>query len=217
VSSGGFLVRFLLGLAGSVAGLSLVLGCVISSPRPRLHVLGAVVERGTPIEARATHVARLLAKKRVDLRCWSRSQWPRLTRRESVYANGKLNSATLGFADIGGTHINLSPTVCNGLVDLVDNVRPSDDIGRLRLAASLVTLAHEPQHSTGIATEAVAECNAIQLAPLTARMLGVPHAYAESLVRTYWRHYGSALPEYRSPDCRRGGALDLGRADSIWP
>jgi hypothetical protein len=36
-------------------------------------------------------------------------------------------------------------------------------------------------------------------------------------VRTYWRHYAEELPAYRSAECRQGGKLDLGRADSIWP
>jgi hypothetical protein len=218
VSLGGLLIRFLLGFAGSLAGLSLVVGFAISPARPEAHVLGAVAEGGRPIEALANHVASVLADKRVRVRCWSTSQWPRLTRRESVHADGKLNSATLGFADIGGTRINLSPTVCDGLADLVDrNVRPKDEVGRLRLAAALVTLTHEPQHSKGVAAEAVAECNAIQLAPLTARTLGVPRHYAAMLVQTYWRHYGNALPGYRSPECRKGGALDLHRPESVWP
>jgi hypothetical protein len=218
VTRGGYLIRFLLGFSGSLAFLLLVLGWVISSRQPEAHVLGAVAEGGTPIEVRANHVVSVLAGKRVDLRCWSRSQWPRLTQHESLEANGKLNSATLGFADIGGVRIDLSPAVCEGLADLADrNERPSGDTGRLRLATALVTLTHEPQHSKGVAAEAVAECRGIQLAPLAARRLGVPRGYAAVLVRTYWRHHINALPEYVSPECRRGGALDLHRADSIWP
>jgi hypothetical protein len=39
----------------------------------------------------------------------------------------------------------------------------------------------------------------------------------KALVRTYWRHYAQALPEYRSPECRKAGVLDVHRAGSIWP
>jgi hypothetical protein len=213
-----FLVRFLLGLAGSAAGLSLLLGCVMSTPRTEAKVLGAVAERGTSIETRVAPVAAALARKPVDVRCWSTAKWPRLTRKASRYANGTLNAATLAFADIGGTRINLSPTVCDALVDPVDrNLRPSDDAGQLRLASALVTLAHEPQHSEGIAVEAHAECNAIQLAPRAAASLGIARAYTGALLQTYWRHDGGKLPEYRSSECRRGGTLDLHRADAIWP
>jgi hypothetical protein len=228
VSSAGFLIRFLLGLSGSVAVLSVAVGLVLSSPRTEAHVLGAAVERGAPIsvgrsiesrgEPRFGQVASALAGKHVHVRCWSRSAWPRLMRNESAYTRARLNSATLGLADIGGARINLSPAVCGALVELVDQKsQPLNELGQLRLAAALVTLAHEPQHSKGIANEAVAECNAIQLAPATARELGLSRRYAASLVRAYWRHYGDELPEYRSTECRKGGALDLYRADSIWP
>ena len=211
-------MRFLLGLGGSAAGLLLLLGCVMSTPRTEVHVLGAVAEGGTAIEARVAPAAAALARKPVNVRCWSEAQWPGLTHTASHYANGTLNAATLAFADIGGTRINLSPAVCDALVDLVDrNLRPSDDAGQLRLAAALVTLAHEPQHSEGIAVEAIAECNAIQLVPQTARSLGIERAYARALMHTYWRHYAEKLPEYRSSQCRRGGTLDLSRADAIWP
>jgi hypothetical protein len=85
------------------------------------------------------------------------------------------------------------------------------------LGAAVVTLSHEPQHSTGVANESVAECNAIQLANGTAVELGASAAYAAALVRTYWRHYDEELPAYRSSECRKGGELDLGHADSVWP
>jgi hypothetical protein len=139
-------------------------------------------------------------------------------REERSYTHGQLGSETLGFAGIGGTRVNLAPAVCAGLVDLAYNrVRPTDEAGQLMLAAAVVTLSHEPQHSKGIADESVAECNAIQLANGTAIKLGASPAYAAALVQTYWRHYGDELPAYRSPDCSRGGKLDLGRGDSIWP
>ena len=108
--------------------------------------------------------------------------------------------------------------MCDGLVDLAyDHARPLDDVGQLMLAAAIVTLSHEPQHSKGIAQEFVAECSAIQLAHTTAVRLGASAAYAASLVHAYWRHYGEELPAYRSAACRKGGNLDLRRADSIWP
>lgn len=231
MSSGAFLIRFLLGLAGTIAALSLPLAFAFSSAGPEAHAPGAGAEghafafsalvgpsAGSRIEPRFSTVAGALVGKRVAVRCWSSADWHRLMRRESAYTGGKLNAATLGFAPIGGTRINLAPTVCNGLVDLADTrARPTDDAGRLRLASALVTLAHEPQHSRGVTNEAVAECAAIQLAPTAAAQLGFDRAYATSLLRTYWRHYADELPNYRSFECRKGGALDLRRPDSIWP
>jgi hypothetical protein len=170
------------------------------------------------IEPRFARVAAQLAGRPVEVRCWSSSDWARLMVEERSYTHGKLGSDTLGFAGIGGSRINLGPSVCDGLVQLTyDHARPIDEAGRLLLAAAVVTLSHEPQHIKGIAEESVAECNGIQLASSTAVKLGASPAYAAALVHAYWRHYNEELPAYRSADCRQGGSLDLGRADSIWP
>jgi hypothetical protein len=170
------------------------------------------------LEPRFARVASGIAGKELEVRCWSAFDWHRLMREERAYTHGKLGSNTLGFAGIGGTRVNLGPAVCDGLVDLAyRRARPADEARQLMLAAAVVTLGHEPQHSTGIAAESVAECNAIQLANGTAVKLGASAAYAAALVRAYWRHYGEELPAYRSSECRAGGALDLGHADSIWP
>jgi hypothetical protein len=182
-----------------------------------LPVIAGNTERSR-IEPRFAHIATGLAGKPVEVRCWSKADWDRLMLEEESYTHGKLGRGTLGFAGIGGSRINLGPSVCDGLVRLAYvHARPTDDAGRLLLAAAIVTLSHEPQHSKGIAEEFVAECNGIQLANATAVKLGASPAYAATLVRAYWRHYDEELPAYRSSDCRKGGTLDLGRADSIWP
>jgi hypothetical protein len=170
------------------------------------------------LEPRFGRIASALAGKKVEVRCWSGADWHHLMREERSYTHGRLGADTLGFAGIGGTRVNLAPAVCDGLVDLAYNrARPADEADRLMLAAAVVTFSHEPQHSKGIAAESVAECNAIQFANGTAIELGARPSYATALVRTYWRHYGEELPTYRSAECRKGGKLDLRRADSIWP
>jgi hypothetical protein len=139
-------------------------------------------------------------------------------REEQSYTNGKLGSETLGFAGRGGTRVNLGPEVCRGLTGLAYTARrPSDEAGQLLLASAVVTLSHESQHSKGISEEFAAECSAIQLANGSATKLGASPAYAAALVRAYWRHYGEELSAYRSSECRKGGKLDLGLIDSIWP
>jgi hypothetical protein len=184
--------------------------------RPLPVIAGAAEE--SRLEPRFGRIASALAGKQIEVRCWSSVDWPYLIREERAYTHGTLNANTLGFADIGGNRVNLGPSVCGGLVDLAyKRARPTDEIGQFLLAAAVVTLSHEPQHSKGVAEESVAECNAIQLAIRTAVELGASSAYAASLVRTYWRHYNEELPAYRSPQCRKGGTLDLGQADSIWP
>jgi hypothetical protein len=178
----------------------------------------AGASRQSRVEPGFGRIASELAGKQLDVRCWSDVDWRHLMREESSYTQGKLGSGTLAFAGIGGSRVNLGPTVCAGLVDLAyKRFRPTDEGGRLLLASAVVTLSHEPQHAKGIAEEFVAECNAIQLANETAMKLGAGRAYAAALVRTYWRHYAEELPAYRTPECRRGGRLDLGRSTSIWP
>jgi hypothetical protein len=206
VSSGHILVRFFAGLAAGLAAVLLVLGSATGRPSTAGAAVPAASRHGS-VEPRLAHIASLLAGKAVDLRCSSRSSWSRMTQ----------GLALLGLADIGGRRIDLSPDVCAGLTDLVHGARPTDERSLLLLAAAVVTLSHEPQHSKGIAVEAVAECNAIQLAPATALRLGVSSSYARLLIRTYWAHYAEEPPAYQSPECRRGGALDLGLAGSIWP
>jgi hypothetical protein len=170
------------------------------------------------VEPRFGRVASRLAGKDVEARCWSRRDWPQLMREESTFTGGRLGAQTLGFAAINGNRVNFAPDVCDGLADLAYNrVHPRDESSRYTLATAVVTLGHEPQHSKGISREAEAECKAIQVAQRAAIQLGASRAYAASLVRAYWTHYGEELPAYRSSECRKGGTLDLGYADSIWP
>jgi hypothetical protein len=169
------------------------------------------------IEPSLGRLASALAGKAIQVRCWSPGDWHRLMREEAAYTRGQLGSDTLGFAGIAGNRVNLAPEVCNSLVRLAyRGERPEGEAEQLLLAAAVITLSHEPQHSRGISDEAVAECNAIQVAHRTATKLGANRQYAAVLVRMYWRHYDEELASYRSPDCRDGGALDRGYAGSIW-
>jgi hypothetical protein len=170
--------------------------------------------RVSRIEPRFGRIASVLAGKDVDARCWSRRDWAQLMREESTFTGGQLGVGTLGFAGINGSRVNFAPEVCAQLVELAYGGRRVNDYA---LATAVVTLSHEAQHSRGIAGEAEAECYAIQVAQRAAAQLGAGPQEAASLVLTYWRHYADELPAYRSPDCRKGGSLDLGYADSIWP
>lgn len=178
----------------------------------------AGVARTSRIEPRFGRVASVLAGKDVEARCWSRRDWARLMLEESTFTGGRLGPATLGFAGIGGGRVNLAPEVCAALVALTySGQRPADEGARYSLATAVVTLAHEAQHSQGVAHEAEAECRAIQVAHQAAMRLGATRAYAASLVRVYWLHYADELPYYRSAECRQGGRLDRGIADAVWP
>jgi hypothetical protein len=182
-----------------------------------LSVIGGDTNRSR-VEPLFGRIASALAGKTIETRCWSAADWHRLMREERIYTGGHLGSDTLGFAGINGNRMNLAPGICSALVSLAyKGASPADEAGQLLLAAAVVTLSHEPQHSKGIAQEAVAECNAIQVAHRAAMKLGASRTYARSLVRMYWRHYDKELEVYRSRDCRKGDTLDLRYPDSIWP
>jgi hypothetical protein len=169
-------------------------------------------------EPRFGRVASWLAGKQVEVRCWSRADWLRLLREEKAYTKHRIDEDTLGFAAIEGTRVNLAPDVCDALVDLAyHHARPKSALAQFPLAAAVVTLAHEPQHSKGVGVEAQAECYAIQLAAATAEHLGVDGRDAHALGALYWQHYDEELPAYSSPECRDGGAYDLRPATSAWP
>jgi hypothetical protein len=170
------------------------------------------------IEPRFGRIASQLAGKELEVRCWSGPDWRRLIGEEQIYTRGLLGTDTLGFAGISGDRVNLAPEVCAPLAALTyRQVRPTTEVARLQLATAVVTLSHEPQHSKGVVEEAVAECNAIQLAHRTAARLGASREDAAALVRTYWRHHDQELAAYRSSECRESGVLDRNYAGSIWP
>jgi len=210
MGTGGLFVRFATGMAVGIAAV--VAGFSATAAR------GSSGAERSALDLRLSRVASQLAGKAVEVRCWSHPEWQHLLRGDSASSLHRVNAQTLGFADIFGTRENLSPEVCGSLATLAnDRVVPRAPLAELRLAQAVVTLAHEPQHSKGIVAEARAECYAIQLARETAVDLGATPQDGASLEALYWSHYGEELPDYRSPECRNGGAYDLRPADPKFP
>ena len=102
-----------------------------------------------------------------------------------------------------------------------------------RYAQSLLTLAHESIHLSGVVggrlssgalvgdqqAEAKAECYGIQWLPYAAEQFGTTSDDARAIAAytydfVYPRTKGT---EYWSPECRDGGALDLKPSSSLWP
>jgi hypothetical protein len=192
-------------------------GLVPPGERRSLPVVGGR-STASRVEPALSRLETQLAGKEVEVRCWSREDWGRLLLEERAVSGGSIDHLTIGFANIRGHRANLSPDICANLVQLVyQRARPYDAGSRLALAASVVTLAHEAQHLRGIVAEPVAECYGMQLASRTAVAIGVEKSYADKLAEAYWRHYPDTLSEYRSPECRNGGALDLQPSASTWP
>jgi hypothetical protein len=177
------------------------------------------------IESRLGDEASGLAGVPTKVECHPASVWARIEResRNSRYELG-------GYVEDGEATIHLAPGVCRALDVLV-----RDGPGGLRclrttlrlgapvcpprvfvLADAIETLAHEASHVAGVEDEAVATCNGIQWTVGLAGQLGIAEAAARRLARAQLR-FVDRPPEYRSRECRRGGALDLEPETPAWP
>ena len=165
-----------------------------------------------------SRVAEEIAGDKVEVRCWSRRAWPRLVREERALNGGRLPTNPFGITGYASRRVNLSPVVCANLDRLAyENWRPREPERMLLLAYSVVTLAHEVQHSRGVIPEATADCYGMQFAEELARGVGAGAKYAAALARAYWDDYEHLEKIYRSKQCRPRGKLDLDANDSRWP
>ena len=85
-------------------------------------------------------------------------------------------------------------------------------------AIALDVLAHESWHLEGNQNEAVTECYAEQTVGFVATKLGSGDVQARGLARlVHLLVYPHMPDEYRSDECRDGGALDLRPDSTAWP
>lgn len=85
-------------------------------------------------------------------------------------------------------------------------------------AVAVHVLTHEAMHVAGERSEAVTECRALQQDARTVALLGGTVEQGTALARRMVDEVYPTMPdEYRSSECREGGALDLSPADGTWP
>jgi hypothetical protein len=175
--------------------------------------------RESRIEPEFGAVASALVETDVEVRCWSERDWKALIAEMQRFTNGRIRAGTIGFAGHGDHRLNLAPDVCEGLVALkYGNARPPGDKELAFLAIAVETLMHEAQHVRGVWNEAGAECYGMQMTRDAARRLGATRAYAAKLAEVYWEELYALLPDdYRSDECRDGGAMDAHPASTVWP
>jgi hypothetical protein len=166
------------------------------------------------VETRFSRAASEVAGKELEVRCWSAGDWRRLLRERRGL--GDSTHDVDGFALVGGGRVHLSPYLCSWLAAAAGR-RLRTERDEAAAGYSLLALAHEAQHSTGVADEGTATCHALQTAPELTYALDVPRAAIDRLVAVFWREYNGLPREYRSPACREGGALDLSPGDGRWP
>jgi len=155
-------------------------------------------------------VAAELAGRPAEVRCWSRTDWPRVTALDP--------EPTGGFTDFSQGTINLPPGVCRSLAVLASSPwHRFPDASWSQIAAPHV-LAHEAAHlGEAGPSERRAECDAVQTTQRAAELLGSASEYARWMARLDWLHlYPRLSDSYRSQECVPGGPLDLHLAEG-WP
>src|SRR5919204_2947890 len=171
------------------------------------------------VEPRFSRVAAALSGVRgTVVRCWSLPDWLSLIAERSAYTGGAVDLRADGFVS-GGRRVNLAPRMCERLVRFVyRGESPAGGRTKLRLANTVLTLAHETVHVSRGADEAVATCYGLQRMRRAAVLLGAPRAYANSLAELAWTGlYPYGLAKYHSPQCLDGGRLDLHPRSHVWP
>jgi hypothetical protein len=160
-------------------------------------------------EHRLAKVASEIAGRKVDVQC------PGLLER---LVDVNPNSGTVFFDDEGrpASFTDLDEETCSTLDRFAEGkTKPKDEA---RVARALHVLAHESSHLAGVRDEAEADCYGLQRTAVAAEGLGADPAEAERLARIALAERAITAPaDYRSPECRNGGALDLDPRSSAWP
>ena len=107
-------------------------------------------------------------------------------------------------------HTDLKHQVCGWLAKL-----PGGNVAHA--ATAVEVLAHESYHLAGYQDEATAECYALQTMPFVAQQFHATPQQIRTWIAYSFARYPSLPEEYVSSDCVRGGKLDLGSSESIWP
>ena len=153
-----------------------------------------------------------------EVRCWTTGDWKEILAFWGPELAGTEDAVVAAFV-AGLSDVQLSPEVCHALTRFaygpprLRRSRPSPET-----ALAIVVFAHEIGHTMIGSNEAATECWAVQRAKTVARILGATRATAAAVGRVYLReHYRHLPPNYRSAECRDGGALDLDPESSVWP
>jgi len=153
-------------------------------------------------ESRLAAVASEIAGRNVEVHCPGAIE--RLT---DISPNA--GSVHFGADGQPGDSMELDTETCSALEDM------SGD--EAKVSKALHVLTHESWHLAGIQDEAKADCYAFQRVEFAALALGAAPTAAQALAqRAYVDRQETAPADYRSYECRDGGALDLSPSPN-WP
>jgi hypothetical protein len=174
-----------------------------------LLVVVAVQQDQRRNERRLAKVASEIAGRDVDVHC------PGLLER---LVEVSPNAGTVFFDELGrpARFTDLNEETCSTLDRFAQGkIGPEDEA---KAARAIHVLAHESSHLAGVRDEAAADCYGLQRTAFAAEDLGASPEEAARLARLALAERAvTAPPDYRSPECRDGGALDLDPGSPIWP
>jgi hypothetical protein len=170
------------------------------------------------VDPRLSRVAGSLAGRRLQVRCWSPSDWRARAsevRRDSP-GHYDVRSPWSGYLSLDRKRANFGPSACGRLAALVyDKAGPSGYNDSWWLSWSLALFAHVIGPS---GTRATSECRAMQRIRPTGEALGLSADTAARLARLFWNDvYPREDAKFRSDECRPGGKLDLDPTNPAWP
>jgi hypothetical protein len=195
-----------------VADRRLEANFVWNEPLPTVRGVATV----SRIEPRFSRVGATMTNGPVEVRCWSRQDWPRVLAEFRALDLGRSDPA--GFAIADRRRINLDPWGCEHLDQLVYLHRLPEGSDQSEMASAVELLAHEIQHLVSPMSEAATECYGAQTVEQVARALGTPPRYARTLAVRYWNEGYPLMPaNYRTKLCRNGGVFDANRGSARWP
>lgn len=175
------------------------------------------VSSASRIEPRLSRAASRFVERRVQVRCWSRADWPPTLNEWNSYSGNESDLAGLATGD---SRAHIEQEYCDTFAQfLYGGWRPANIDGLADLADAVGLLAHEAQHLlNSAADEAETECHAAQSVRRTARLLGASKLYADRLQRIYWTEiYRYQDEEYISSRCRNDGLYDERPETDVFP
>ena len=157
-------------------------------------------------ERKLASIAGAIARRDVSIHCQS-------VVGELVDIDGEYGSVRFGADGRPGRTARLDRRVCTVLLRLQHGRSVSVDAGSIGVEA----LAHEAYHLAGVRDEAATQCYALQVMRFVAAQLGAPAEAGDAYVGAALARYPTLPDEYRSVECREGGALDLHPETGVFP
>lgn len=156
---------------------------------------------------------------RPDVYCWPPESWATFSEHYAIVRGGEEVSLK-GITDRAKNRVDLDPGVCAALGRYLRRIRPSAlTYQNYELAEALVVLTHNAEHlKAPSATEAEVECYAVQHVRPLIRAARWGSDFATEIALHAWEIGYPRLPrQFRTPECRNGGALDRNPTSNDWP